>query len=189
MLETARRAEVDSNAVFKLFPNKRALVFAYYLEKLQEARELLLNTEAYHQYPLEERLKAIRLETVNVLESVDLEVVSSSSEVVRDPAGHQVYISLLRSTLDRLIAGELSLEVAIDSGLVTFGGDTSVLIKFFSMLDEGDPEFPIVTPRSDAKVAWIGRAPQGPDATAATRLEEAVLKRRFRFVGRLPRGC
>lgn len=91
----------------------------------------------------------------------------------------QVTISLLRSTLDQLIAGELTLEDLIENpGLVTIQGDKNVLIKFFEMLDQGDPEFPIVTPRPDAEEAWIGRAPQ-----------EAVFKRRFRIVGKLPRGC
>jgi alkyl sulfatase BDS1-like metallo-beta-lactamase superfamily hydrolase len=102
----------------------------------------------------------------------------------------ELHISLRRSTLDQLICGELGLEDLLATpGLVTIEGDRKVLIKFFAMLDEGDPEFPIVTPRPDAKGAWIGKAPKGSDAAAATALEKAVLKRRYRLIGKLPRGC
>jgi alkyl sulfatase BDS1-like metallo-beta-lactamase superfamily hydrolase len=107
-----------------------------------------------------------------------------------DVAPAELTISLTRSTLDKLIAGELTLKDLIENpGLVTIVGDKKVLIKLFAMLDEGDPEFPIVTPRPDAQGAWLGAAPKGHDAAAATRLEEAALKRRFRLVSKLPRGC
>ncbi|HEU4410913.1 MAG TPA: alkyl sulfatase dimerization domain-containing protein [Polyangiaceae bacterium] len=105
-------------------------------------------------------------------------------------SGVQVSITLARRTLDALIAGELSLKDVLQTpGLVTIDGDPKVLIRFFAMIDEGDPEFPIVTPRPDPEGAWIGKAPKGADAAAATSLEEAVLERRFRMVGKLPRGC
>ena len=47
-------------------------------------------------------VKRIRLETVNVLELVDLEVVSSSSEVIRDPARNRTASGRSAATLRSL---------------------------------------------------------------------------------------
>lgn len=107
LLETARRAAVDSNTVFKLFPNKRALVFAYYLERLYEARDLLHDTEAYHDYPLEERLKAF-FDTLLVLHRPHREFIEQSSRVARySPlgaiSGHLKVTAATHDVFDHLI--------------------------------------------------------------------------------------
>ncbi|WP_160174632.1 TetR/AcrR family transcriptional regulator [Archangium violaceum] len=144
LLETARRAEVDNNAVFRLFPNKRALVFAYYTEKLHEVRELLLDTEAYHQYPLEERLTAF-FETLLVLHRPNREFIELSSAVARySPLGalngHLQVKAAAREIFDELIIEATDIDEFADHRL--FRHLPALLTEFlhqlfvFWMLDE-----------------------------------------------------
>jgi hypothetical protein len=53
------------------------------------------------------------------------------------------------------MAGLISLQQVIERKLVEVTGRRAALLRFFCLLDGNDPSFPIVTPRSDAKRAWL----------------------------------
>jgi len=99
-----------------------------------------------------------RLETVNVSEPVDLEVVSSSSEVVRDPAGYRTR-SKITATHDLDVAAQVDARFA--SG-------------YFCEPDDASGQFdrklrPDVSPASNAlalliRAGYPARSPTPPSA-------------------------
>jgi alkyl sulfatase BDS1-like metallo-beta-lactamase superfamily hydrolase len=101
-----------------------------------------------------------------------------------------VSIMLSRDTLNRLMAGQLSPKTAIDDGLLTVSGDLKAFLRFFMLLDDNDPSFPIVTPRADAKTAWDGpeRLANLQEAIANWMNHPRIAKARD-FLGEIPRGC
>jgi alkyl sulfatase BDS1-like metallo-beta-lactamase superfamily hydrolase len=119
---------------------------------------------------------------------VELSNGALSTTAGRQSATADVTIILARSTLDRLIAHDLSLEDAMKQELIEIHGDQAVLARFYSLIDDGDPSFPIVTPRSDAEKAWRGLL-RSVTPTGAGSAEQAATKRKLRVIGRLPRGC
>ena len=107
----------------------------------------------------------------------------------RDPLA-DVTLSLRRDTLNRLMAGELSLRQVLDDQLITVTGDVLALLRFFCLLDDTDPHFPIVTPRDDAKAAWWGLDAQTDlqnDVTALRAHPKVALPRQL--LGEWARGC
>lgn len=101
-----------------------------------------------------------------------------------------VNIMLSRDTLNRLLSGELALKTVIQEKLITVTGDLTALMRFFCLLDDADPSFPIVTPRTDAKTAWRGLdklADLEGDAVALMDHPRVALPRVF--LGDMPRGC
>lgn len=107
----------------------------------------------------------------------------------RDPLA-DVTLSLWRDTLNRLMAGELSLRQVLDDQLITVTGDVLALLRFFCLLDDTDPHFPIVTPRDDAKAAWWGLDAQTDlqnDVTALRAHPKVALPRQL--LGEWARGC
>lgn len=99
-----------------------------------------------------------------------------------DPAV-DVTLTLTRYFLDQLLLGNLSAEEILNSDGVEVEGDKIKLIQFFALLEAGDPNFPIVTPRSDAQIAWNGS--QLADVASADR----TLCRRRKFLLSTPQGC
>lgn len=95
----------------------------------------------------------------------------SRADTCSDEPAPQVTITLTREQLTGLVAGELSLGDLREA----VEGDARQLLKFFGLIDQGDPAFPIVTPRSDAAVAWAGET-RGADR------DDAVRSRRRRMV-------
>lgn len=94
-----------------------------------------------------------------------------------------VTVTLTRDFLNRIMIGEAKLADIIESDEFTVTGENGrlKLIRFFSLLDAGMMDFPIVTPRSDAEKAWLGPEKELP--------EDTVLNDRRRFLLKLPRGC
>jgi alkyl sulfatase BDS1-like metallo-beta-lactamase superfamily hydrolase len=113
-----------------------------------------------------------------------------------------VSLMLSRDTLNAIMSGELSPKTAIQDKLITITGEMVALLHFFLLLDDSDPSFPIVTPRSDAEAAWSGLAKLedklagklgGKLEDLRSSLDElmehpAVAKARV-FIGEMPRGC
>ena len=101
-----------------------------------------------------------------------------------------VTITLSRDTLNKLMAGEISLRTAVDKGWVSATGDLAALLWFFCLLDDTDPSFPIVTPRDDAKKAWLGESHLADlrHNLPALLAHPKVAKER-RFFGEWARGC
>ena len=108
--------------------------------------------------------------------------------VRQPPAAPDVTLQLARSTLDALVAGALSGREAISRGDLKLSGDIRSFLRFLCMLDDDDPSFPIVTPRSGAREAWLGRR-QAIDAGVSELMDHPRVARARRFVGDLPRGC
>ncbi len=103
-----------------------------------------------------------------------------------------VSIMLSRDTLNRLLAGELALKVVIQQQLIQVTGDLKALLQFFCLLDDNDPSFPIVTPRTDAKTAWRGLdrlADLESELDVAALMDHPKVARARVFIGDLPRGC
>jgi hypothetical protein len=80
--------------------------------------------------------------------------------------------------------------------LIKISGRRLALLRFFCLLDSNDPDFPIVTPRSDARRAWLAldRAENLIGIADGTASEEtmwthAAIAQARLFIGELPRGC
>ena len=59
----------------------------------------------------------------------------------------QATITTARATLDSLILQELDPVEAFSSGAIAVEGDGMALGSFLGLLEDPDPDFPIVTPR------------------------------------------
>lgn len=102
-----------------------------------------------------------------------------------------VSLTLSRETLNRMMAGELSPQTAIATGLLTITGNKLALLHFLILLDDADPSFPIVTPRSDAEAAWSGaeKLEDLKDKTVEALMSHPKIAKAREFIGELPRGC
>lgn len=101
-----------------------------------------------------------------------------------------VSLMLSRDTLNHLMAGQISLKFAIEEKLITVNGDLTALLRFFLLLDDNDPSFPIVTPRSDAKTAWNGpERLANLEATVDKLMNHPRVAQGRDLIGELPRGC
>jgi alkyl sulfatase BDS1-like metallo-beta-lactamase superfamily hydrolase len=101
-----------------------------------------------------------------------------------------VTLTLSRDTLNKLMAKQISLKDVIEQKLVNVTGEPTALLRFFCLLDDNDPSFPIVTPRTDARAAWSGHDKLVALTASAKELmnHDKVAKARL-FFGELPRGC
>ena len=105
-----------------------------------------------------------------------------------------VSLTLSRDALNALMSGELSLKTAIEDKLITVTGKLTALLHFFLLLDDSDPSFPIVTPRSDSEAAWsgadklIGKLEDLKDSLEKL-MEHPAVAKAGQFIGELPRGC
>jgi hypothetical protein len=90
-----------------------------------------------------------------------------------------------------MMAGELSPKTAIDTGLLTITGSHLALLHFLLLLDDADPSFPIVTPRSDSEAAWSGaeKFEDLKDKTVEALMNHPKIAKARDFIGELPRGC
>jgi alkyl sulfatase BDS1-like metallo-beta-lactamase superfamily hydrolase len=107
-----------------------------------------------------------------------------------------VTLMLSRDTLNRLMAGLISLQEAIGKKLIDISGRRAALLRFFCLLDSDDPAFPIVTPRPDARRAWLAldrleTIAGVVDGTASedTMMAHPAITQARLFIGELPRGC
>lgn len=102
---------------------------------------------------------------------------------------NEVTITMERQTLNDLMSGAKTLQDVInDKGLVTVDGDLKKLLLFFCLLDDNDPSFPIVTPRSNAQHAWSG-VDKLEDLLATDLMSHPRVAKARLFFGELPRGC
>jgi alkyl sulfatase BDS1-like metallo-beta-lactamase superfamily hydrolase len=101
-----------------------------------------------------------------------------------------VSLTLSRDTLNKMMSGEISPGVAIDQGLLKIDGDFKALAHFIFLLDEPDPSFPIVTPRSDTKLEWMGGDKLADlQGSVEELMKHPKIARARDFIGELPRGC
>jgi alkyl sulfatase BDS1-like metallo-beta-lactamase superfamily hydrolase len=107
-----------------------------------------------------------------------------------------VTLTLSRDTLNRLMGGLISPQDAIEKKLIEISGRRAVLLRFFCLLDSDDPAFPIVTPRADARRAWLAldrleNIAGIVDGTASedTMMAHPAIAQARLFIGELPRGC
>lgn len=100
-----------------------------------------------------------------------------------------VTLTLTRDTLNQLMAGQISTKQVIEDKLASIAGDVSALLEFFRLLDDNDPSFPIVTPRSDARVAWLGDKLSATAISAEQSMNHDKVAKARQFFGELPRGC
>lgn len=116
---------------------------------------------------------------------VDVSNGAMSTTANRQSESADVTVTLERATLDSIMSQEMTLQQAIDENKIRTDGSIDALIRFFSLIDTGVPDFPIVTPRPDINAAWTGggAAPKGAMAT------DEVSRRKLKVLGRLPRGC
>lgn len=100
-------------------------------------------------------------------------------------------VTLARSTLDGIICQTLSVADALERGLITIEGDASKLLSLFAWLDPGVADFPIVTPRPDARAAWTGGAEPGftRSMQRAEMIAHRTIREKRRLLGQIPRGC
>lgn len=101
-------------------------------------------------------------------------------------------ILLARTTLDGLMSRTISLPDAIREGKIKVQGSKRDVLLFFSLIEQGDPSFAIVTPReTPAAVAWRGQVTAIPTHKLSTAELAAhpVARRKLRVLGKLPRGC
>lgn len=75
--EIAQRAEISNDTLFKQFPNKRAIVFAYFEQKLRDTLDMLAEDESFDNYDLEEKLITL-FETNLILMRPDREFFQES---------------------------------------------------------------------------------------------------------------
>lgn len=100
-----------------------------------------------------------------------------------------VTVKLSRTALNELIGGQATFGQLVEAGRVTVTGDAAEqarLAHLFSLVDSGVLNFPIVTPRSDATVAWQG---EGSKARQHKAEGHAGFKRKLQVLGKMPRGC
>lgn len=129
-------------------------------------------------------------ETDNYVVRVQNGALSYVAVAQLDPAAADVTIALKRSTLNRMMAGELSAKDAILLGCVKVTGEVRAFLRFLCMLDDNDPEFPIVTPRSNARNAWLGGGKiAGLETEVSALMNDDRVARARRFFGELVRGC
>jgi alkyl sulfatase BDS1-like metallo-beta-lactamase superfamily hydrolase len=101
-----------------------------------------------------------------------------------------VNLTLSRDTLNKMMSGEISPGEAIDQGLLKIDGDFKALAHFIFLLDEPDPSFPIVTPRSDTKLEWMGGDKLADlQGSVEELMKHPKIARARDFIGELPRGC
>lgn len=102
-----------------------------------------------------------------------------------------VSLTMSRDTLNKMMSGELSPKQAIDTGLLTITGSKPALLHFLILLDDADPSFPIVTPRSDSEAAWSGaeKFEELKDKTLEALMDHPKVAKAREFIGELPRGC
>jgi hypothetical protein len=77
--------------------------------------------------------------------------------------------------------------------LVEVGDLRAALLRFFCLLDSNDPSFPIVTPRSDARMVLdhlqdLAGLVEGTASEESMMAHSAVKQARL-FFAELPRGC
>jgi alkyl sulfatase BDS1-like metallo-beta-lactamase superfamily hydrolase len=102
-----------------------------------------------------------------------------------------VTLEMTRDTLNKMMAGELSPKVAIVTGRLKITGNLKALLHFLLLLDDADPSFPIVTPRSDSKTAWSGadKIEDLLEKTDEVLMDHPAVAQARDFIGELPRGC
>jgi alkyl sulfatase BDS1-like metallo-beta-lactamase superfamily hydrolase len=102
-----------------------------------------------------------------------------------------VTIKMRRDTLNKLMAGELPLQVALRGKMIKVTGNKAALLHFFLLLDDADPSFPIVTPRSDARAAWTGveKLENLMKKSVEKLMDHPKIAKARDLIGELPRGC
>ncbi|MDI3282947.1 alkyl sulfatase dimerization domain-containing protein [Polyangium sp. 15x6] len=78
------------------------------------------------------------------------------SYVLHAREGADVTVTTTRTTFDEVLRGQLSFRDAITTNALRLEGSAPKFLHFLKLLDDGNPTFPIVTPRSDIEAAWKG---------------------------------
>lgn len=95
-----------------------------------------------------------------------------------------VTIVLTRDALNRVMAGALSPQDAIEAGDIKVHGDITKFGELFKMIDRSEKNFPIVTPRSSSLDAWWPKPKVQPQEGLVAALQDKV-----QALDPLPRGC
>ncbi|TKD03803.1 alkyl/aryl-sulfatase [Polyangium fumosum] len=114
------------------------------------------------------------------------------SYVAHVRAGADVTVTTTRSTFDAVLLGQLSFRDAVTTQKARLEGSVGKFLEFLLLLDDGDPAFPIVTPRPDIEAAWKGKdrkPPKDPASPEADLVEHEEMSRLHRFLAELPKGC
>jgi alkyl sulfatase BDS1-like metallo-beta-lactamase superfamily hydrolase len=106
-----------------------------------------------------------------------------SSSAGTKPGTPDVHVVLERSALDEVLLGETSMEQVIREGRVKFQDGEEDFLWFFSLIEQGDPSFPIVTPKEPA----LPRMPSAERLPAE--VVNAIKKRRLGLARPVLKGC
>jgi alkyl sulfatase BDS1-like metallo-beta-lactamase superfamily hydrolase len=115
-------------------------------------------------------------------------VVEISNGALSSTEGKQVLRSdvtvlLERSALDQILLGERTLIQVMQEGRMEVTRGVKDFFWFFQLIDQSDPDFPIVTPRVPA-LPDMSAPPQRGEPS-----EDEIKHRRWRIVPALLRGC
>jgi hypothetical protein len=130
-------------------------------------------------------LELVRKQPALVLELLTqflgIAVPEAASARLSESALAGVIVVLERSALDELLLRQKKLRDLIASGRIEIPRGLPDFVWFFSLLDESNPAFPIITPR-DPPLPTMGASPR-------TASDGAVVNRTWQLVRPLLRGC
>jgi alkyl sulfatase BDS1-like metallo-beta-lactamase superfamily hydrolase len=109
--------------------------------------------------------------------------LSSSAGVATLAGNPDVQVKLERSALDEVLLGEKSLEEVVREGRVTFQKGEEGFLWFFSLIEQGDPNFPIVTPKVPALPKMLSTEHLPAEVV------NAIKKRRLGLARPVLKGC
>jgi alkyl sulfatase BDS1-like metallo-beta-lactamase superfamily hydrolase len=120
-------------------------------------------------------------------DSGDQYVVEISNGALSFTTGKQalradVCVLLERSALNELLLGQITMRAAIQSSRIEVSRGLVLFLHFFTLLDAGDPNFPIITPRCPP-------LPDMKQPREEERDEETLLDRLWKLVPALLKGC
>jgi alkyl sulfatase BDS1-like metallo-beta-lactamase superfamily hydrolase len=101
----------------------------------------------------------------------------------RQALGSDVSLLIERSALDEILLQSTSLRELMKAGRLEVTRGLKEFVRFFSLLDDADPNFPIVTPRNPSLPSMEATGQQDSDA------EDEVLARQWRLAPPLLKGC
>jgi linear primary-alkylsulfatase len=100
----------------------------------------------------------------------------------KQAAQSDVTVSITRDALNQIMLGRETPQHAIEQGDLKITGDSNALAWFVGLLDAGDPNFPIVTPRDPALPEMAAPAPGEVNAGQ-------IMARTWRLAPPMLKGC
>jgi hypothetical protein len=118
---------------------------------------------------------------------VELSNGALSTSAGRQVLGSDIQVLLERSALDEVLTGRSTFAKIMEAGRLEVTRGLEDFAWFLRLLDEDDPNFPIVTPRDPVLPPGTGQPPAEDAATDAT--ADRVWHRACRLARPLLRGC